>query len=571
MQLNILFCFMLLLVCQCVNAQITITGKITEKSDHKSIIAANVSIPGLKRHAITDESGIYKLKNLPVGKFLIQISYTGYTTILDTIVVAENAVHNFVMEPSTSKLKEVVVTETAKGGYRNKTAAIGPLGNVSLKDIPYSINVTSGDLIENRNAHTLADALQTNPTAVVLMVSNTYSSLSRMMIRGFTAADQNELRDGLTDRSFTLPPIENVERIEVTNGLSAFLYGFSQAGGVVNFISKQPTPSPMASIAIGQYGGGINYVHADLGGHVDTSGRLGYRFNVYREDGNTYIQNGKQTRTLLSGVLDYKILPGTHLKADIFQQDYNVQGLQTYFLLPTGSTIVPAAFDASKQYGQPWTYNESTKTLMGLNLDSKLSDVFHLRAAYRYGTMWRKYSYVANALLDNDGNYRETYWDSPRQYEKTNSEYVLMDANFHSGPLFHHLTFGYNGTGYSYQRGADISQVLGNSNINSIASYAIPSYATVLTTTQTQTFTSFMVSDRVELSKSWAALLGLNEARLHQTARGINTGISTSNFTQSKLTPSFGLLYKPIANKTTYASYMQGLVAGGTAPACCRV
>lgn len=567
MKLKILFFLCLLVAGTYTFAQNSLSGTITGNPGRQVLEGVNISISAIKRNVTTDENGYYSIKNIPSGRLLVLVSYTGYARLADTVVITGKTAHNFVLEPSTSKLNEVTITQTRKSGYRSESAAVGPLDNVSLKDIPYSVNVTSGELIENRNAHTPAEALQTNPTATLLMAPNTYSSLSRMMVRGFNAADQNELRDGLTDRSFTLPPVENIDRIEVTNGLSAFLYGFTQAGGVVNYISKQPTPSPMANISIGSYGGGIKFAHADLGGPIDTGGRLGYRFNIYREDGNTYIHSGKQARTLLSGVIDYKILPGTHLKADIYQQDYDVKGLQTYFLLPSGSTIIPSAFDPGKQYGQPWTYNESTKTLMGLSLDSKLNDVFHLRAAYRYGTMWRKYSYVANALLDNNGTYKETYWDSPRQYEKTNSEYVLMDAVFHTGPLFHHLTFGYTGTGYSYQRGVDVNQVLGNSRIDSIASYDIPKYAAGLTTNQTQTFTNFMISDRIELSGAWSALLGLNQARLHQTAGGIYTGISTSNFTQSKLTPSIGLLYKPSGNITAYTSYMQGLTAGGTSPA----
>jgi iron complex outermembrane recepter protein len=53
---------------------------------------------------------------------------------------------------------------------------------------------------------------------------------------------------------------------------------------------------------------------------------------------------------------------------------------------------------------------------------------------------------------------------------------------------------------------------------------------------------------------------------LKQTASGTGTAISTSNFTQDKFTPSFALMYKPVPFVSTYFSYMQGLIAGGTAP-----
>lgn len=69
---------------------------------------------------------------------------------------------------------EVVVSDrqdqpegSAESGYRNSTGNVGPLGRQALKDTPYSLNVTSGQLIENTNAHSLGEALKTNPTATV--------------------------------------------------------------------------------------------------------------------------------------------------------------------------------------------------------------------------------------------------------------------------------------------------------------------------------------------------------------------------------------------------------------------
>jgi iron complex outermembrane receptor protein len=79
--------------------------------------------------------------------------------------------------------------------------------------------------------------------------------------------------------------------------------------------------------------------------------------------------------------------------------------------------------------------------------------------------------------------------------------------------------------------------------------------------------TNFLVGDRILLGDSWFALLGVNYATLDQRAGGTSTGISTSTFNQHKLTPSFGLTYKPGNAFSVYASYMQGLTAGGTAPA----
>ena len=65
---------------------------------------------------------------------------------------------------------------TAESGYRNSTGVAGPLGRIPLQDTPYSLNVTSGELIENRAAHTEGDALMTNPSVSVSVAPNAPSA-----------------------------------------------------------------------------------------------------------------------------------------------------------------------------------------------------------------------------------------------------------------------------------------------------------------------------------------------------------------------------------------------------------
>lgn len=231
------------------------------------------------------------------------------TTLLLTTPLAVEAATSEKTTQLPTQLPTVQVQGTSKteakgsaaDGYRVDKANVGPLGKATLKETPYSLHVTSGDLIANRNVHSESEALKTNPSVATLMEPAGYSTLSRVMIRGFTAADQNDLRDGMVDRSFTFPPLENVDRIEVFNGLSSFLYGFSAIGGTINYVSKQPTDTPFASLASGVYGGGIDYLHGDAGGPIDQSGFVKYRTNLYRESGTPYIDGGSQQRTLLSG------------------------------------------------------------------------------------------------------------------------------------------------------------------------------------------------------------------------------------------------------------------------------
>jgi iron complex outermembrane receptor protein len=500
------------------------------------------------------------------------------TTKIDTSV----ALQGIVLSGKKKKLNE----GSAKSGYRTTRSQLGPLGELSQKETPFSINVTSGEQMHNRNAHTATDALKTNPTVSSLMLSNGYSSMSRVMVRGFTAADQSDLRDGITDRSFTVPPVEDLDRIEVLNGLSSSLHGFSSIGGAVNYITKQPVDTVIVSVEAGQYNGlangidGIRYGHADLGGPI-IPGNLTYRLNLYTEKGPTYIDEGKIERTFISSAVNYTIIPGINLKTDIYQQIYNEKGLQTYFNVnPSKNIHVPDAIDPSVQYGQPWTYNESEKTLYSSTLNvnliktlsnfniSEMFDKIEFRTAYRYGKMWRKYCLVGATFLDDtSGDYSLKYTDSPRQNETTNAGHALLDIGFTTSDFHHDMTLGYTENGYEYSRGADTSKTLGISNIDSPVFYSIPFYAPALTTTwQEQTMSSILSCYRIGYKSVISMLLGVNFAKIEQNAWGTGTGISMSKFSQEKFTPSLSLLGKPLPGLSLYGSYIQGLSAGGVAP-----
>ncbi len=461
---------------------------------------------------------------------------------------------------------------SAEEGYRTSTQSMTPLGKLPLKDTPYSISVTPGELIENSNAHTVTDALRTNPAVASLLVPNSLNSLSRMMIRGFNASDQGEMRDGLVDRSFTYPPLENVERIEVLNGMSGFLYGFSSPGGAINYVSKAPTATPLASVELGNYGGGINFAHADLGGPVAIADdRVAYRFNAYKENGGTFVDGSNQRRSLVSGVADVHLAPDTVLTADIWHQNYLSQGLMTYFSNTTSGTwnssgfAVPDAsrFKATRQYGQDWSYNKSEKTLGGLALRSELNDTFTFRSAYRYGEMWRQDSYVDAQLLNSSGTYTEKATSEPLQFEQIHAAYAFLDTGVDTWMFHHTITAGYSRADYYYKRGNAVTTILGTTTIDAAAGFAQPNVTFGdVTNFQDVVYDNWVIGDHVTLGESWAGLVGLNHAVLNQRGWGPGTTISTSNYDATRDTPSVALIYKPIPAATTYVSYMQGLTAG---------
>ena len=489
-------------------------------------------------------------------------SQAGKDTVLPDVVVA-----------SKKEKKSKPQDGSAEAGYAVEVNQVGPLGNMPVLDTPYSIHSTSGDLIENRNVHSEFDALQTNPTVSDLMSSSGYSSMSRIMVRGFYAADAGVLRDGLVDRSFTMEPVEIVDRVDVLNGPSSFLYGFVDVGGTVNYISKRPTEVPLYTLAYGMYGGAISFVHADVGGPVPgTDKKLLTRINGYRESGDTYINNGSQWRTLLSEATILKLGANAELKSNTYFQDLSQHGLTTYINAPSSNwassgILVPSAslFDASKQYGQDYSFNRTRKTVVDLALNAKLFNSIAMRSAYRYGKMWRDYAFVDGVLADNNGNYNERYDITHRQNETTHADYLLFDGTAKTGPVHHDISFGMTNYYYRYTRGKDNWTTLGTSNISSPVYYAQPKVDVGAVTTQdNEPNSNIVLGDRIQAGSHFYGLVGVNYSSIKDEEWSASSGNFYSG--QHAFTPTLAMTYKPLSNFSIYTSYIEALQEGGQAP-----
>lgn len=472
---------------------------------------------------------------------------------------------------------------SAEDGYRARRGALGAFGELSLKDIPYSVNVTPSAAWENRNAHTEHDVLLANPTVSSLMspFAPGGGGMSRNMVRGSVLGDQGVLRDGLVDRSFTFPWFENIERAEVMNGLNSLLTGFGTLGGTVNYVSKRPSPEPMATLSLGNYGGGINFITGDIGGPLpfDSSKRWAYRSIIHKEGGRTFVDGSKERRTLITSVLSYRPREHVEISADVGYQSLFVQGLQNYIDVNPGAGIrVPPAsmLDPSRQYGQSWTFIESNKLLVGGSLKAPVTDGVSLRAAYRYGTMWRRYNTTFGTFTDNLGNYDESFVATPRQLEHTHSEYALADIRFATLALKHVLTAGYNGTQFYYERGNDRKSALGTSNLDEpLVVQSVPAWGSGSANAMHTAYDSLIVGDRM----SWRFLsfiAGVNYSQIRSVSWALTSDCTTSgqcpvggrsDSTQAAFTPSAGLVLRPLEALALYGSYIEGLQTGGTAPA----
>src|SRR3954469_5648886 len=105
-----------------VNAQYKqqLRGTVMDVVLQKSLPGATVSIPALNFSTVTDEDGLFRFKDLPIGSYRITVTYAGFKeATLENIGVnsGKETILNISLEPLIKMEKEVVVKANSK---RNK-------------------------------------------------------------------------------------------------------------------------------------------------------------------------------------------------------------------------------------------------------------------------------------------------------------------------------------------------------------------------------------------------------------------------------------------------------------------
>jgi len=132
--LYLLFCFFTLFGFS--QEKFTLSGSVTDKSSNETLIGANIIVHTLQTGAISNEYGFYSL-TLGKGVYEFQISYLGYTSIVQTIQLDKNQTLNFELSTSSESLDEVVILEDVeKLSIRKPQMSLNALSINTIKQIP---------------------------------------------------------------------------------------------------------------------------------------------------------------------------------------------------------------------------------------------------------------------------------------------------------------------------------------------------------------------------------------------------------------------------------------------------
>lgn len=209
-------------------------GHVVDRKSGEHIAYATIHIKGTTIGTTTDKTGHYFLKNLPEGKFTLEVKCMGFKPVEKTITIKKDATQelNFELLTDDVALDEVVVSanrsETKRRLAPNLVSVIGS----KMFDITQSTCLAKG-LNFQPGVRTEDDCQNCGFTQV--RINGLDGHYSQILV------DSRPIFSSLNGvYGLEQIPTNMIDRVEVVRGGGSALFGASAIGGTINIITKEP-------------------------------------------------------------------------------------------------------------------------------------------------------------------------------------------------------------------------------------------------------------------------------------------------------------------------------------------
>jgi len=480
-------------------------------------------------------------------------------------------------------------------GYRASNSVSGSRFDMPIRKLPFAIQAFTESFIKDQKPVNIFDVARYSP-GVTYRSNDFNEGNANLAIRGFavssTPGNIQILRDGFHGPSIF--DFTNVSRVEVVKGPASFLYGQVAPGGIVNIITKSPKPRFAAS-ADATYGSYGQYrFDADLTGPLSKT--LFYRLAAsYDQDIHYWDPYDAYSRDIAPSLLwqpserlsisaKYETFlkvekpqlmqkPGYNRQAGVVPtpSDPNLQGVDVPGLPDNWNSMSSADFRESDTNGlSAW-------------IDFKADDHWDLRTAYSHQEYQVDALFSGNLGMANNATFLQGRRFRGQTYTNRGDTYELQAVgNYKFGRTSLRLLLGaqYIDRSFSAWAGqAPNDPALGS---NPTASplplwdlrdpstwnrgVSIPRSA--LTENKTDHTTNY-VDKSVYLGTTFGffddRLLMLAGWRLTGTKSQLIdhlTNLPAPEFSESAVTPQYGVLFKLSPSLSAFASYAESFVPG---------
>lgn len=462
MTIKNLVAILLLLTPQLILAQSTLKGKIVDE-DNLPLPGANVALyqdAQLLEGTTSDKDGMFMITTGATGEIVVEASFLGYEdyTRSYTLNGSENidlGIISFLISGET--LQSVEVVGRLRQDYNSAYSFSGSKIAIANRELPQSISSVTKELLSDRQAFQLVDAVKTVSNVAATGIYNHYN------IRGITQADDGQVVNGLRTRQFYfLQPItSHLERVEVIKGPSSVTFSSADPGGTVNMVTKKPLAEKRSEVSASAGSFGTLRATVDFTGPLNDSKTLLYRFNSAFQEAGSFRDVVNNNAFLITPSVSFIPNESTALNVEMIYSsgDGNLDRGQPIFGAINGDFDINST-PISLNVGASNDHYRTQELIFMTSFNKKFSDNVGFNAQYMKQTWDEDLAEhrVDGTAVDIDGNVIPTLarlrYDERQQFWETDNFSAYFNFDIESDKITNKLLVGYDATRWERKVGA---------------------------------------------------------------------------------------------------------------------
>jgi iron complex outermembrane receptor protein len=544
----------------------TITGKVTT-SDGQPGEFATVTLND-KSHVRVGKEGTYRFDNLMAGTYTVTVSFQGQVSQTKTIVLKqdETATVDFALTLRTRELNEVVIVGNKYSVTARKKSNYAARLPLEYLENPQVYNVVDKELIKEQMALTLEESFRNIPGAAP---AKTGAGMPAFFSRGFLTTDN--LRNGMATYLRTGIDLTSVERVETMKGPSSTLFGgiLVSYGGLVNYVTKKPYSTFGGEVGYTTGSFELNRITADINTPVNDDKTVLFRVNVAAQNRNDWQDQGHGTTFVVAPSVSYQVNEKLILRLDADMQNYKGTSNTGWFVNPT---VTNQSFDQFKLgYKRSLIDNSfighQTSRNVFAQAEYKVSSEWTSQTNYAWGSgEYNDLLYFNQVWITDTSVKRDIGVFSPDKVGRKHFQQNFT-GDFLIGGLRNRLVVGVDYMS-QYRNYKYNSLTLDTVNVNAAAIKDVRVQQVETRLAQLPTAPVMMkqnaygayFSDVLNITSRLMVMASLRIDYFDNKGTTNNlTHATTGTFSQTALSPKFGVVYQPVAEKVAlFANYMNG-------------
>ncbi len=285
---KLLFLLLPVMICHPSFSQISMRGKVVD-AQQKAIPGASVTIrsDGQNQGTITDQNGAFIINLSDTGVYEVEVRFLGYETYRKSYELLQAQTYDLdtiVLTELTQELQTVEVLGRLQRDYNSAYSFSATKIAIENKELPQSMSTVTKELIADRQAFQLADAVKIVSGVAPSSYYNQYN------IRGISQNEEGQFLNGMRTRQyyFLQPITSHIERVEVLKGPASVTFSTVDPGGSINMVTKKPLAEDRKEISMSVGSFSTIRTALDFTGPLNKSKTLLYRINGALQEAKSY-------------------------------------------------------------------------------------------------------------------------------------------------------------------------------------------------------------------------------------------------------------------------------------------